>query len=272
MDDILKVALLALLEGVTEFLPVSSTGHLIVGAALLEFDAMGAVFEIFIQFGAVVAVVAFYGRSLLRQAFAAGGQAPVERFWVVIALGSLPAAVVGVAFAPHIESLFFTPTVVALALIGGGIAFLAVERSPRLRHANAKDSNALSSISPKQALLVGMAQTTALIPGVSRSGASILGGMLAGLERRQATEFSFVLAIPLLGGATLYKLATSLSLLRVSDIALLLLGTALAGVFAWLAMGWLLEYVSRRSFVVFGWYRIAAGCLILLGVSNGFFG
>ena len=270
MDDILKVVILAFIEGVTEFLPVSSTGHLIVGAALLDFDAMGGVlFEIFIQFGAVVAVILYYRKTLISHAAGFRTRPDTRRFWLQLLIACVPAALIGFLLSEQIEALLFSPTVVAISLIVGGVAFLVVERLPRFRRPGIDAPTKLLAVTARQAIAVGMLQVLALVPGMSRSGTSIVGGMLAGMDRRQSTEFSFFLAIPLLGSATVYKLLSSLGELQPSDLLLLLLGTAFAGVFAWLAIDWLLKFVSRNRFVIFGYYRIAAGLLILAGLAGG---
>ena len=267
-EDIIKVIILALVEGVTEFLPISSTGHLIVGKSLLGLNGTGAVFEIFIQFGAVLAVLMYY-RKTLRGHMAEFPSSPsIRRFWSMVALSCLPAAALGFLAGERIGQLLFSPQVVATSLIAGGVVFLVVERLP-IFQPNESKNGSVTQITMKQALLIGLVQMLALIPGVSRSGSSIVGGILSGLDRRQATEFSFFLAIPLLGGATLFRLATVIQSLDAGEQFLLLLGAALSAVFAWLAIEWLLRYVSNNSFVVFGYYRILAGLLILAAVSSG---
>ena len=272
IEDIIKVVLLALIEGVTEFLPVSSTGHLVVGTALLNFDVMDSVFEIFIQIGAVVAVILYYRQVLLAHARQARTSPSVRRFWLLVALASLPAALTGFLLGAQIEAVLFSPRVVALSLMSGGLIILLVERRLAGAEQGAQPRVAITEVSPRQALLVGLVQVLALIPGVSRSGSSIVGGMLAGMNRQLATEFSFYLAMPLLGGATLYKLAGSLPSLDINQLFLLFLGAALSALFAWLAIGWLVRFISRSSFVIFGWYRIAAGLLVLAGSSAGWLG
>ena len=200
MEDVLKVVILSLIEGVTEFLPVSSTGHLIVGAAILNFDAMlPPVFEIFIQVGAVAAVIAYYRRTLGEQAIALRSSPEARRFWLLIALASAPVAALGVVFQQQIEALFFSSRVVAGSLIFGGLIILLVERLPRFRHNIEEGSTLVSKVTLHQAALVGLVQVLALIPGMSRSGCSIVGGMLAGLSRRTATEFSFFPGDPSIG-------------------------------------------------------------------------
>ena len=270
IEDLTKVLILALIEGVTEFLPISSTGHLIVGAAALNFDAMvPPIFEIFIQIGAVAAVLVYYRKLLAKQVSQLSHSPSTRRFWLMIALACAPVALLGILFQKEVESLFFSARVVAGSLIFGGFAILFVERLPRFRPGSADDAAGLTSVTLRQAVLVGLVQTLALIPGMSRSGCSIVGGMLAGLDRRAATEFSFFLALPLLGGATLYKFVTTMNELGTEQLLLLLLGAALSAVFAWLAIDWLLNFISRHSFIAFGYYRIVAGLLILLAVASG---
>ncbi len=270
MEDLLKVIILSLIEGVTEFLPVSSTGHLIVGAALLRFDALlPPIFEIFIQIGAVAAVLVYYRRTLGWRVVELRSSAEARRFWFMITLASAPIAAIGILFQQEIESLFFSPQVVAASLILGGIAIIVVEQVPRFKRRIAAAPSDASQVTISQAALIGLAQALALIPGMSRSGCSIVGGMVAGLSRRAATEFSFFLAIPVLGGATLYKFATAVGALGSEQLLLLLLGAVLSGLFSWLAIDLLLKFISRHSFVVFGYYRIAAGAVILLGISSG---
>ncbi|MCY4146986.1 MAG: undecaprenyl-diphosphate phosphatase [Chloroflexi bacterium] len=268
-EDLLRVAVLSLVEGITEFLPISSTGHLIVGKALLGFDALGTVFEIVIQIGAACALILYYRKSLGAQAAQFRVNAEVRRFWQLILVACLPAAALGLLLEAQIETALFTPQVVALALIAGGVALLAVEYYMGGKPCGDARALQFAELTLRQALMVGAAQALALIPGVSRSGSSIVGGLLAGMNRREATEFSFYLAIPLLGGATLYKLVKSLTVLGADELLLLAAGALLSGLFAWLAIDWLLGYIARHSFVLFGVYRIVAGALVLLAVAGG---
>jgi undecaprenyl-diphosphatase len=264
-----QVILLGIVEGLTEFLPISSTAHLLIVADLLHFEEnadMGGTFEIVIQLGAVLAVVGFYARNLLEQARTIPTRVETRRFWFNIALAFLPAAVLGLLLRDWIKEVIFeSPTVIAGALIVGGIVFIVVERLPQ-RTATVTDE---TRITWRQALGTGVAQVTAFIPGVSRSGASIVGGMLAGLNRPAATAFSFYLAIPTLGAATVVDLLSSLDQLSMDDLGLLLVGTVVSGIVAWFSIGWLLRYVATNSFVPFGIYRIIVGCLILLLVAVG---
>ena len=267
MDELIKAAILGVVEGVTEFLPISSTGHLLVAADLLRFGgSAGGTFEIFIQFGAVIALLAFYARDLLGQAAAVPRDAQVRRFWLCVLIAFLPAAVVGLLLRSWIKTvLFASPGLIAASFIVGGIILIAVERLPP-RPITTKEAEAITL---GQALLVGLAQVLSLVPGVSRWGASIVGGMLAGLDREAATRFSFYLAIPTLGAATLLELATSLRGLQPGVGLLLLVGTVVSLVVAFLSIGWLLRYVQRNSFVPFGVYRIAAGLVVLALIQVG---
>lgn len=260
MEDILKAAILGIIEGLTEFLPISSTGHLIVASDILNFDALGGTFEIFIQIGAVLAVVWFYRDELLNQLRTVTSNPAVRHLWTAIVLASIPAAIAGFTLRTWIKDALFTPVVVAIALIVGGIAFIAIERRPQ-QVVTTTDHH---KITWRQAILIGLAQVLAIIPGVSRSGATILGGMVFGLSREAATAFSFFLAIPLLGGASLVELVTSLDEIDGDQLGLLAVGTITAAIFAFLAVGWLLRFVSRNNFIPFGYYRIAAGVVILL--------
>jgi undecaprenyl-diphosphatase len=264
VEEWLKTVFLGVVEGVTEFLPISSTGHLLVASDLVRFsESMSGTFEIFIQFGAVLAVVAFYAADLLQQARDLPRNPQVRHFWLAIFIAFLPAAFAGVLLRDFIKNQLFTsPTVIAWALILGGVVLIAIERLPRPKITERADH-----ISWKQAIIVGVAQVASLVPGVSRSGATIVGGMLAGLDRPAATTFAFYLAIPTLGAATLYDLARSIRALNPNDLAFLFVGTVVAGFAAWLSIGWLLRYVAHHTFVPFGIYRILAGAVVLVLVA-----
>lgn len=262
-----NVLVLGVVEGITEFLPISSTGHLLIVAKLLHFEnSIGGTFEIFIQLGAILAVVVFYACDLLSQVRAFPTSSTTRRFWFSVLLAFIPAAVIGFAFRGWIKTeLFVSMPVIAWALIIGGVVLIAIERLPR-RTANVHD---VENVSFAQALGIGIAQVLALIPGVSRSGASIVGGLLGGLDRPTATAFSFYLAIPTLGAATVVDLLSSLDELVPDDIGRLVVGTLVSFVVAWASIGWLLRYVAHHSFVAFGIYRILAGLLILVLVVTG---
>lgn len=265
MLEWLKVVILGIVQGITEFLPISSTGHLIVAAALLDFgQRMHGTFEIFIQFGSVVAVLFFYHAELLQQIRTVPRDSSVQRFWLSIILAFVPAGVVAFLFRDWIKNVLYSPAVVAVSLIIGGIVFLIVES--RNIQTNTQEATAINL---RQAITVGLAQVIALIPGVSRSGASIIGGMLAGLDRPAATKFSFYLAIPSLGIATLYDLLTSLDTLSGNDFGYLFVGAVVSGIVSFVAMGWLVRYVSHNNFRAFGYYRILAGVVILVLIAAG---
>lgn len=267
MIELIKIVVLGVVEGITEFLPISSTGHLIVATALLQpaFSAgVAGTFELFIQFGAVVAVVIYFLRDLLSQARALPTDARVRSFWLNIVIAVIPAGVIGFLLRHAIKEYLFTPVVVAVMLIIGGILFIVAERMNIEARGTTDD---LMKVSPRQAIWIGVAQVVALIPGVSRSAASIFGGMGVGLTRQTATRFSFYLAIPTLGGATLVDLILSLDEVHSGDWVYLILGAVVAGIVAYFAIGWLLRFVATNRFTGFGWYRIAAGAVILLLVA-----
>ncbi len=250
---------LGAVEGLTEFLPISSTGHLIVASELLGFEGRRAeVFQIFIQLGAILAVAWEYRKRLGGLALALPRDAAARGFALKLALAFAPAAAVGLAAHEILLEVLFAPVTVAAALIVGAGLILLVESLPlRARTHRAE------SVSWLQALAIGAAQCLALWPGFSRSAATILGGLGAGLDRRAATEFSFFLAIPTMVGATLYDLLESHHWLEAGDALWLALAFAVAFVVAWGSIRWLLSYVATHSFRIFAWYRIAIGIVIL---------
>jgi undecaprenyl-diphosphatase len=256
---------LGIVEGLTEFLPVSSTGHLIVASRLLAFGGLRAeVFNIFIQLGAILAVVWEYRAKLVSVTRNVGREARARGFAWNLALAFLPAAALGLVVHDFISERLFQPLTVALALVGGGLLIFVVEALPFAPRT--KDVDAVGSW---QALGVGLAQCLALWPGFSRSAATILGGMVAGLDRRTATEFSFFLAIPTMFAATLYDLAKNFEHLAPGDLAWLALSFVVSFLVAWASVRWLLRFVSTHTFRVFAWYRLAFGAVILL-VLYGF--
>ncbi|MER2599980.1 MAG: undecaprenyl-diphosphate phosphatase [Caldilineales bacterium] len=257
--ELWRVILLGIVEGITEFLPISSTGHLIIASDLLDFSgSVGGTFEIFIQLGAVLAVVWYYRRDLWQQVRSVPHDRAVQRFWLNGLIAFLPAALLGLLVHDWIKARLFNPVTVALALIGGGVVLWWVER-----RVHRSSTTSLYEMTPQQALGVGLAQTLALIPGMSRSASSIIGGLLTGLDRATATAFSFYLAIPTLGLATLVDLAGSLDQLSSGDMLNLLVGTVVSFFVAWLAVGWLLRYIARNNFTSFAVYRIGFGLLVL---------
>jgi undecaprenyl-diphosphatase len=264
MDPVLllKAAILGLVEGVTEFIPVSSTGHLIIAGDLLGFTGERAkTFEIFIQLGAIFAVVWLYRALFVRVARNLGRSVESRRFVVNLALGFLPAAVVGLATHKWIKAHLFTVPTVAGALVVGGLAILAIERTRPTARVSSVDA-----LGPRTAFGIGVAQVLSLFPGVSRSGATILGGYLLGLTRTAATEFSFFLAIPTLIAAGLYETWKERALLNADDLGMWAVGFIAAFVSAFLCVRWLLRYISNHDFSVFAWYRIVFG-LVVIGTA-----
>jgi undecaprenyl-diphosphatase len=260
---VLKALVMGLVEGFTEFLPISSTGHLILAGSLLDFTGEKIkVFEIVIQAGAIFAVCWEYRHKIASVIGGLGSDPKARRFAANVVIGFLPAAVLGLIFSKAIKAKLFAPTPVALAFIVGGLIILAVERRARANPVAAR-IDSVDQMSPLDALKVGFAQAFALIPGTSRSGASIIGAMLLGLSRKAATEFSFFLAIPTLLGATVYSLYKERALLSLADVPLFGVGTLAAFVSAFLCVRWLLRYISSHDFTFFAWYRIAFGVLIL---------
>jgi undecaprenyl-diphosphatase len=257
---LLKGAILGLVEGATEFIPVSSTGHLIVVSDWLGLvDERAKTFDIFIQLGAILAIVWLYRARLWRTVAAARHDVSSRRFVSNLLIAFLPAAVIGLLAHDWIKDRLFNSTVVAVALVAGGVLILLIERlapAPRL--------NDISDLPIRTALGIGLAQVLSLIPGVSRSGATIMGGYSLGLSRIAATEFSFFLAIPVMVAATLYDLMKSWSVLAPSDIPLFAVGFLVSFVSALVVVKAFLSYVSGHSFKAFAWYRIAFGAVLLL--------
>jgi undecaprenyl-diphosphatase len=257
---LLKAAILGVVEGLTEFLPVSSTGHLILAGSLLGFnDERGKVFEVVIQTGAMFAIVWEYRARFLRLFQAFHGDAWALRFILNVGIGFLPAAILGFFLSSAIKAVLFKPLPVALAFIIGGFVILWAERRPQVARVHTVDA-----MTPLDALKVGVCQAFALVPGTSRSGATIIGGMLCGLSRQTATEFSFFLAVPTLMAAGAYDLIKHRDLLSVSDVPVFAVGSLAALGSAFLCVRWLLRYISQHNFTIFAWYRIAFGILIIV--------
>lgn len=267
MDSLppLVVALvLGIVEGLTEFLPISSTGHLIVAGSLLGYVGGEAkVFEIAIQSGAMLAIVWEYRERFARVLRGAAHEPAAQRFIVNIAVAFLPAAVLGLLLGSAIKASLFHPVPVALAFVVGALVILWVERRRREPAAATRVAE-VDDMSAGDALKVGIAQAFALIPGMSRSGATIIGGMLFGLSRKAATEFSFFLAVPTLVAAGVWSAWKERALLAHADPAFFAVGFAASFVSALLCVRWLIRYVARHDFVPFAWYRIAFGAIILV--------
>ncbi|MDN5848618.1 MAG: undecaprenyl-diphosphate phosphatase [Nitrococcus sp.] len=251
--------LLGLLEGLTEFLPISSTGHLIIAGDLLGFTgARAASFKIVIQLGAILAICWFYRHKLTDVVRGLPGDPSARRFLLNLVVAFIPAAVLGLLFHDVIKQFLFSPVVVATALIVGGVVILLIERQVHRVRVETVDETGW-----RDALKIGIAQTAALIPGVSRSGATIMGGLVGGLSRRAATEFSFFLAIPVMFAATAFDLFQSWDILRPDDLLVFLTGFVAAFASAFVAVRFLLQYISNHDFTVFAWYRIVLGALAL---------
>ena len=271
MDIVLaiKAIIMGLVEGFTEFLPISSTGHLILAGSLLDFTGTKAtVFKIVIQLGAVLAVVWEYRDRVARVLGGLGSDPVQQRFARNIVVAFFPAAIAGVLFSATITELLFYPTPVAIALIVGGVIILWVERHHKLYPTAARVETA-DDMSALDALKVGFAQCFALIPGTSRSGSTIIGGMLFGLSRKAATEFSFFLAIPTLLAATVYSVFKARHDLSVADLPLFGIGGLAAFISAFLCVRWLLRFISSHDFTGFAWYRIVFGIVVLVTAHFG---
>ncbi len=266
----LKALIMGLVEGFTEFLPISSTGHLILAEHLLGFQGMEEkmkVFEIVIQAGAMLAVIWEF-RARIAAVITGLGDPKQQRFAINVLIAFLPAAILGLIFAKKIKEVLFAPVPVALAFIIGGFVILWVEKREKDNPATVRITS-VDDLTPIDALKIGLAQAFALIPGTSRSGATIMGSMIFGLSRQVATEFSFFLAIPTLVGATVYSLYKERALLSAADLPLFTIGTVSAFISAFLCVRWLLRYISTHTFTVFAWYRIAFGLLVLVTGYTG---
>lgn len=268
MDTVLliKAAVMGVVEGLTEFLPISSTGHLILAGSLLDFTGDRAkVFEIAIQTGAILAVIIVYWQRIRDTIAGLPSERQAQRFALNVAIAFVPAVVLGLLLGKAIKMHLFTPMVVATTFIVGGFIILWAERR------NTVDARiqSVDEMTPWDALKLGLVQCLALVPGTSRSGSTIIGGMLLGLSRKAAIDFSFYLAIPTLIGAGFYSLYKDRALLSAADIPVFAVGLLFAFLSAWLCIRWLLRYIANHSFVPFAWYRIAFGCLILLTASMG---
>lgn len=262
---LVKAAVMGIVEGLTEFLPISSTGHLILAGSLLGFnDDKSKVFDIAIQTGAIIAVIIVYWQRLRDTMLGLGSDQRARRFALNVAIAFVPAVVLGLLFGKAIKAHLFTPVVVASAFIVGALVILWAERRSTLAHIQSVDD-----MTPLDALKVGLVQCLAMIPGTSRSGATIIGGMLLGMTRKAATDFSFYLAIPTLIGAGAYSLVKERALLTMDDIPLFGVGLVFSFISAWLCVRWLLRYITSHNFNVFAWYRIAFGIIVLATAYSG---
>jgi undecaprenyl-diphosphatase len=271
MDTLLliKVIIMGIVEGLTEFLPISSTGHLILAGSLLNFTGEKVkVFEIVIQAGAMLAVCWEYRDRIISVIRNFSSDVAARRFVANLLVAFLPAVVLGLLFGKLIKAHLFAPVPVALAFIVGAFIILIVERRNRLNEDDLR-IHTVDEMTLLDAFKVGCAQCFALIPGTSRSGASIIGAMAFGLSRQAATEFSFFLAIPTLFGATIYSLYKERALLSVADLPMFGVGALAAFISAFFCVRWLLRYISSHDFMIFVWYRIVFGVLILISAATG---
>jgi undecaprenyl-diphosphatase len=280
-----KALILGIVEGLTEFLPISSTGHLILVGDLLGFnDERGKAFEVIIQFGAILAVCWEFRSKLWSVASTIKTSSASQRFVVNVLIASIPAMSLALLFGKYIKQFLFSPVPVAMAFIGGAlIIFWAESRQRQMAEAGNKTASAgkrviasVDDLKPSDAFKVGLAQCAALIPGTSRSGATIIGGMLFGLPRAVATEFSFFLAIPVIGGATAYELLKLwINPIQTSSAETMHFGWAIlvgfiaAFISAFICVRWLIQYVASHTFVPFAWYRIIFGVVVLITAYTG---
>jgi undecaprenyl-diphosphatase len=270
---LLKAVILGVVEGLTEFLPISSTGHLILVGDLLNFnDDRGKAFEVIIQFGAILAVCWEFREKLLKVALSFSSNANSRRFVLNLLIASIPAMGLAFLFGKYIKEVLFAPIPVASAFIIGGLVIFWAERRQERASLAKGHIHSVDDLSPLDALKVGLAQCAALIPGTSRSGATIIGGMLFGLPRTVATEFSFFLAIPVIGGATAYELLK----LWKNPVAIsgefglaIAIGFISAFISAFICVRWLIHYVAHHNFIPFAWYRIAFGLIVLITAYSG---
>ncbi|MFN0115382.1 MAG: undecaprenyl-diphosphate phosphatase [Paracoccaceae bacterium] len=265
-DQTLSALVLGLLEGLTEFLPVSSTGHILLTGHFLGFESAGKTFEVVIQLGAILAIVLVYLRKIVSTVAAIPSDPQARRFALSVALALLPAMAAGALLHDFIKTVLFeSPRLIAWMLIVGGVVLLAVDRLPLTPRHEAADRFPLG-----MAFLIGTAQCLALVPGVSRSGATIVTALLMGSSKRAAAEFSFFLAIPTMAAAFSFDLLKNRHLLDASAVWEISVGFAAAFVMAILVVRWLLGYVGRHGFALFGWWRIGVGIVVLAALAAGY--
>jgi len=251
--------LLGIIEGVTEFLPVSSTGHLIIGANLLGYEgASSKVFEIVIQLGAIFAVVVEYRKKLMSTFIGVQTEKIAQVFVINIIIAFIPAAILGFFFHGYIKLYLFNPIVVGIALIIGGIIMIIIEKKLPIR-----SKTDIDKITNHQSFIIGIAQCFSLIPGVSRAASTIMGGLIAGLDRKTATEFSFFLAIPIIFAASIFDLTSNFNILSKSDIPIFIVGFITAFLSSYLIIKIFIRFIAHNTFIGFGWYRIIVGTLTI---------
>ncbi len=266
---LIKAVVMGVVEGLTEFLPISSTGHLILAGALLGFDDDKAkVFDIAIQTGAIFAVILVYWQKIRTTLVDLPTQKQAQQLALNVLIAFCPAVVLGLLFGKTIKAHLFTPVVVATTFIVGGFIILWAEKR-QAAGGNAVRVTDADDMTWKDALKVGLVQCLAMVPGTSRSGATIIGGMLLGLSRKAATDFSFYLAIPTLIGAGVYSLYKERGLLSAADVPMFAVGLVVSFLSAWVCVRWLLRFIASHSFTGFAYYRIAFGIVVLLTAWTG---
>jgi undecaprenyl-diphosphatase len=266
---LIKAAIMGVVEGLTEFLPISSTGHLILAGALLGFDDEKAkVFDIAIQTGAIFAVILVYWQKIRNTVASLPSEKEAQRFALNVLIAFVPAVLLGLLYGKAIKAHLFTPVVVASMFIIGGFIIIWAERR-QVKNPAVTRIHDVDAMTAMDAFKVGLAQCTAMIPGMSRSGATIIGGMLLGLSRKAATDFSFYLAIPTLIGAGAYSLFKERALLSLADTPVFGVGLVMSFLSAWLCIRWLLRYIASHSFVGFAYYRIVFGIVVLATAWTG---
>ncbi len=262
----MTAAFLGLLEGLTEFLPVSSTGHLLLAGHFLGFESRGRTFEVVIQLGAILALTTVYAALIVRIALRARHDETARRTIVSVLLAFLPAVLVGLVAYDFIKTVLFeTPLLIAIMLVLGGVVLLVIDRiAPPPVHRDAL------TLPFGKSLAIGFFQVLAMVPGVSRSGATIVGALLLGVEKRAAAEFSFLLSLPTMGAAVALDLFKNRNLLDFGAVWDIAVGFAVAFVTAVIVVRWVLNYISRHGYALFGWWRIIVGSLALVALSLGF--
>ena len=265
MDNTLIAAFLGLLEGLTEFLPVSSTGHLLLAGHFLGFQSAGRTFEVVIQLGAILALFSVYATLILRLFLRARHEDAARRSLVSLLLAFLPAVVIGILAHDFVKSVLFeTPMLIAIVLILGGFVLLVIDRiAPAPVH---HDALALPF---RKSLAIGVCQTLALVPGVSRSGATIVGALLMGVEKRAAAEFSFLLSLPTMGAAVAYDLYKNRDVLDFAAMWDIAIGFGVAFLTAAIVVRWVLTFISKHGYALFGWWRIIVGFAALTALLLG---
>jgi undecaprenyl-diphosphatase len=266
VDTTLTAAILGLLEGLTEFLPVSSTGHLLLAGHFLGFESKGRTFEVVIQLGAILALFSVYAALITRLLLRARHEDAARRAIMSVLLAFLPAVVIGVLAHDFVKTVLFeTPALIAVMLILGGIVLLVIDRiAPPAVHTDAL------ALPFGKSLAIGICQCLAMVPGVSRSGATIVGALMMGVEKRAAAEFSFLLSLPTMGAAVVYDLFKNRDVLDFGAMWDIAVGFAVAFLTAVIVVRWVLNFISRNGYALFGWWRIVVGTAALLALQLGF--